>query len=305
MNLSISTAPHIRGKDSVQSIMLDVLIALLPTTIAGVYYFGKNALLLVVICVATAVLSEFLWSKLTNRPNSVKDLSAVVTGLILALNLPAGAPWWMGVIGSAVAIIIVKQLFGGIGDNFLNPALAARAVLLASWPAAMTTFTMPNYFNTVDAATTATPLDGLEASIPDLILGRIPGSIGEVCKIAILIGFIYLLARHVISWQVPVIFLGTTALLCWAFGSNPITSVLSGGVMFGAIFMATDYTTSPMTAKGQVIFAVGCGLLVAVIRSFGIYPEGVTYSILLMNIMTPLIDKYIAPKLYGEVKKNA
>lgn len=307
MNLTISTAPHIRCKDSVKTIMRDVLIALLPTTAAGVYLFGLNSALIVAVSVASAVLAEFVWQKLAKRPVRVKDLSAAVTGLIFALNLPPTAPWWMAMIGSAFAIIVVKQLFGGIGDNFLNPALAARALLLASWPARMTQFVAPTYFSGADAVSSATVLSesGLQARYIDMFLGRIPGTIGEVCKVAILIGFAYLLIRRVISWQVPVIILAVVALLSYIFGSDPLTAILSGGVMFGAVFMATDYTTSPMTAKGQIIFAVGIGVIIVLIRKFGSYPEGVTYAILFMNIVAPLIDKYVAPRLYGEVKKHA
>lgn len=307
MNLTISTAPHIRCKDSVKTIMRDVLIALLPTTAAGIYLFGLNSALIVAVSVASAVLAEFVWQKLAKRPVRVKDLSAAVTGLIFALNLPPTAPWWMAMIGSAFAIIVVKQLFGGIGDNFLNPALAARALLLASWPARMTQFVAPTYFSGADAVSSATVLSesGLQARYIDMFLGRIPGTIGEVCKVAILIGFAYLLIRRVISWQVPVIILAVVALLSWIFGSDPLTAILSGGVMFGAVFMATDYTTSPMTAKGQIIFAVGIGVIIVLIRKFGSYPEGVTYAILFMNIVAPLIDKYVAPRLYGEVKKHA
>lgn len=307
MNLTISTAPHIRCKDSVKTIMRDVLIALLPTTAAGIYLFGLNSALIVAVSVASAVLAEFVWQKLAKRPVRVKDLSAAVTGLIFALNLPPTAPWWMAMIGSAFAIIVVKQLFGGIGDNFLNPALAARALLLASWPARMTQFVAPTYFSGADAVSSATVLSesGLQARYIDMFLGRIPGTIGEVCKVAILIGFAYLLIRRVISWQVPVIILAIVALLSWIFGSDPLTAILSGGVMFGAVFMATDYTTSPMTAKGQIIFAVGIGVIIVLIRKFGSYPEGVTYAILFMNIVAPLVDKYVAPRLYGEVKKHA
>lgn len=307
MNLTISTAPHIRCKDSVKTIMRDVLIALLPTTAAGIYLFGLNSALIVAVSVASAVLAEFVWQKLAKRPVRVKDLSAAVTGLIFAHNLPPTAPWWMAMIGSAFAIIVVKQLFGGIGDNFLNPALAARALLLASWPARMTQFVLPTYFSGADAVSSATVLSesGLQARYIDMFLGRIPGTIGEVCKVAILIGFAYLLIRRVISWQVPVIILAVVALLSYIFGSDPLTAILSGGVMFGAVFMATDYTTSPMTAKGQIIFAVGIGVIIVLIRKFGSYPEGVTYAILFMNIVAPLIDKYVAPRLYGEVKKHA
>ena len=312
MKLSISLAPHVRGNDSVRSIMLDVIIALFPATAFGVYLFGLRAAVLIFLSILSAVLAEYAWQRLSKREVRVGDLSAVVTGLIFELNLPQAAPWWIAVLGSAFAIVIVKQLFGGIGDNFLNPAITARAVMLASWPVYMTTFTAPTYFTGVEAATSATPLAGLDKSYYDLFMGNVPGCIGEVCKAAILIGFIYLLLRKVISWQIPVVMVATAALGIWIFGGNgglftgePLRAVLSGGLLFGAVFMATDYTTSPMTGKGQIVFAAGCGLLVAIIRSFGSYPEGVTYAIMLMNVATPLIDKFIAPKLYGEVRSNA
>ena len=228
-----------------------------------------------------------------------------MTGLILGLNLPPTAPWWMAMVGSAFAIIIVKELFGGIGSNFMNPALTARAVLLASWPVFMTNFVNPTYWaEGVDAVTTATPLATGSVATLDLLLGRIPGSIGEVSKIMILVGLAYLLITRTISWRIPVIMVATTGLLSWAFGSDPLAAVLSGGLLFGAVFMATDYTTSPMTAKGQALYAVGCGLIVAVIRAFGNYPEGVTYGILVMNVATPLIDKFIKNRVYGHRKEE-
>ena len=215
----------------------------------------------------------------------------------------------MILIGAVVAIGLVKQLFGGIGDNFLNPALAARAVLLASWPARMTaTNTASAYplpFDTVTSATVLTPDSALNPSMVDLLVGRIPGTIGEVCKVAILLGFVYLLLRRTITWHIPVVMVGTFALCAWAFGLDPLVSVLSGGVLFGAVFMATDYVTSPMTKWGQVIYAAGAGLIVALIRAFGSYPEGVTYAILLMNVATPLIDRAVRPRIYGEVKTHA
>lgn len=308
MNLKVSVAPHLHTKNTVQSIMRDVIIALLPTTAFGIYAFGLNAALLVAVSVAACVLSEYVWQKLAKKKVSISDLSAAVTGLILALNLPPTAPWWIAVIGSVFAIIVVKQLFGGIGDNFLNPAMAARAALLASFSVRMTTFVMPTFFSAADAVTSATPLSGAARPMLDLFIGNIPGTIGEVSKAAILIGFLYLLFRRVIKWHIPVIFTGVGALLTWLFSGlaiDPLTAALSGGLLFGAVFMATDYTTNPATVKGEVVFAAGCGLLVAVIRCFGSYPEGVTYAILLMNIATPLIDKYMKPKRFGEVLKDA
>ena len=328
MKLKVSTAPHVHSKNSVERIMLDVIIALLPTAAVGVYLFGYMAGLHIIVGVASAVLAEYAWQKLNKKTVTISDFSAALTGFLVALNVPVNAPVWITFIGSVVAIIMVKQLFGGIGDNFLNPALTARAILLASWPTHMNAFTSPSMFGTVDAVSAATPLTAnyvsgasdaassatsvaVNYSYTDLLLGNIPGTIGEVCKIAILIGFVYLLIRGVITWHIPVIMVGAVALFTWVLGGNegvftgdPLYAVLSGGLLFGAVFMATDYTTNPMTRKGEVISAVGCGLIVALIREYGSYHEGVTYAILIMNIVTPLLDKYIAPKLYGRVKKN-
>lgn len=309
--MRISCAPHIRQTDTTQSIMRDVIIALLPTAIAGVAFFGANSLMLLAVSIASAVLAEFLFQKITKRPVRFYDFSAIVTGLLMGLNLPPTAPWWIAMIGSAIAIVLVKELFGGIGDNFMNPALAARAVLLASWGMRMSTYILPCSFSGVDAVSTATPLSGTAGvagtTYFDAFFGNMGGTIGEVCKVAILCGFVYLLIRKTISWRIPVIFLVTTAVFCWIFGGDPLLSILTGGVLFGAVFMAPDYTTSPMTAKGQIVYAIGCGLIVAIIRTFGSYPEGVTYAILLMNIVTPLIDKYMKPRVYGKgkVKANA
>ncbi|HIS00679.1 MAG TPA: RnfABCDGE type electron transport complex subunit D [Candidatus Excrementavichristensenella intestinipullorum] len=305
MNLRLSIAPHIRSGETTSRLMLNVIIALVPCAIAGIYNFGVNALVVLAVSMVTAVAAEYLFQVIARRPVRVGDLSALVTGLILGLNLPPTAPWWMAMVGSAFAIIIVKELFGGIGSNFMNPALTARAVLLASWPVFMTTFVNPTYWaEGVDAVTTATPLATGGVAPLDLLLGRIPGSIGEVSKIMILVGLAYLLITRTISWRIPVIMVATTGLLSWAFGSDPLAAVLSGGLLFGAVFMATDYTTSPMTAKGQAVYAVGCGLIVAVIRAFGNYPEGVTYGILVMNVATPLIDKFIRNRVYGHRKEE-
>ena len=305
MNLRLSIAPHIRSGETTSRLMLNVIIALVPCAIAGIYNFGVNALVVLAVSMVTAVAAEYLFQVIARRPVRVGDLSALVTGLILGLNLPPTAPWWMAMVGSAFAIIIVKELFGGIGSNFMNPALTARAVLLASWPVFMTTFVNPTYWaEGVDAVTTATPLATGGVAPLDLLLGRIPGSIGEVSKIMILVGLAYLLITRTISWRIPVIMVATTGLLSWAFGSDPLAAVLSGGLLFGAVFMATDYTTSPMTAKGQAVYAVGCGLIVAVIRAFGNYPEGVTYGILVMNVATPLIDKFIKNRVYGHRKEE-
>ena len=284
MSLHVSSAPHVHSKDSTQTIMRDVLIAMLPTTVMGVYCFGFNAALLCVLGVAAAVLAEYGYQKMTRQRVRIGDLSAAVTGLI--------------------AIVLVKQLFGGIGDNFMNPALTARGIMLASWPVRMTAWYLPTFCKGVDAVSSATVLGGYEASTYDMFMGFIPGTIGEVSKIAILIGFAYLLIRKVISWRIPVVFVGTFAVLAAIFrmDQDVLTSVLSGGLLFGAVFMATDYTTSPMTEVGQYIYAFGCGLILAVIRKWGSYTEGVTYAILIMNVATPLIDKFVKIRVYGQEK---
>ena len=292
MSLYMSTAPHVRSPQNTRSLMGDVLIALAPTTIAGIYFFGVSAAIVVALATASAILFEYLWQKLTHKTVRIGDLSAAVTGLLVGLNLPPTAPWWLPIIGSGLAIILVKQLFGGIGDNFVNPALAARGILLASWPVRMTAFVLPTCFSGADATTSAT------------VLGNIPGCIGEVCKAAILLGFLYMLIRGVITWRIPVTFLAVVFVFSAILGNDPLQAILCGGVMLGAVFMATDYTTSPMSAKGQFIYAAGCGIIVVIIRNFCNYPEGVTYAILVMNIVTPLLDKYVKPRLYGRLKEE-
>lgn len=304
MNLRISTAPHVHNPVNTKRLMLNVLIALLPVTVYGVYAFGLYALMLLAVSSAGAVLAEFAWQKITKQKVRIGDLSALVTGLIMGLNLPARAPWWIALIGSFFAIIIVKQLFGGLGDNFLNPAMAARAVLLASWPARMTSYVAPTFFSGADAVSTATPLMTRSASLQDLFLGNIPGTIGEVCKAAILLGFLYLLFTGTITWRIPVVITATVFVLSFAFGNDPVQAILSGGMLFGAVFMATDYVTNPMTPWGQVIYAFGIGLIITIIRQFGSYPEGVTYAILLMNIATPLIDRFLPARIYGHQKEG-
>ncbi|MFQ9979254.1 RnfABCDGE type electron transport complex subunit D [Clostridium cadaveris] len=307
--LTLSSSPHIRTNESVQTIMRDVLIALLPAALAGIYFFKMRAALVMIVAVAAAVLSEYLWQRLTHKDITVGDLSAAVTGLLLAFNVPPTMPLWMVAVGSVFAVLIVKQLFGGIGQNIVNPALAGRAFLLASWPIAMTTWTL-------DGATTATPLAILKAgegTLPTLsqaFIGNIGGCIGETSALALLIGFIYLLYRRVISWEIPVVYIGTVAILTTVIGrngfmtGNGIYEIFTGGLMLGAIFMATDYTTTPMTKKGQVIFALGCGIIATIIRTIGGYPEGVSYSILIMNLCVPLIDKFATPRTFGEAKKH-
>ena len=309
MRLSLSSGPHIRAKSDTRLTMLDVLIALLPTTAAGIYFFGTRAALLLAVSVASCVLFEALWCALGHRKSTAGDLSAAVTGLLLGLNLPSSAPWWLPVIGAAFAILVIKQLFGGLGATFLNPALAAHAALLSSWPAHLTTFLLPqrplvvNTAAVADAATAATPLTAKSSSYLDLFLGNIPGCIGEVCKAALILGLLYLLVRKVIGWQIPVVMVATVALLSWALGEDPLQAVLSGGLLLGAIFMATDYSTSPLTVKGQIIYAIGCGFITFMIRIFGNYPEGVSFSILLMNIIAPHITNLTLNKPLGGVSK--
>ena len=304
MKLVISASPHIDSGATTRKIMGDVLIALLPALIAAVIIFGWRALLVTAVCAAACVFFEWGFEKLCRKPSTIDDLSAVVTGVILAYNLPVSIPLWQAVFGCLVAIVAVKQLFGGIGDNFMNPALTARGIMLASWPVRMTAWYLPTFCKGVDAISSATVLGGYEASTYDMFMGFIPGTIGEVSKIAILIGFAYLLIRKVISWRIPVVFVGTFAVLAAIFrmDQDVLTSVLSGGLLFGAVFMATDYTTSPMTEVGQYIYAFGCGLILAVIRKWGSYTEGVTYAILIMNVATPLIDKFGKIRVYGQEK---
>lgn len=311
----VSSSPHIRSGETTKRIMLDVIIALMPAFFAGVFYFGFRALTVTAVAVVFAVVTEYVMQKIMGRPITINDLSAVVTGILLAFNVPATAPLWMVAIGSIFAIAIVKQAFGGVGHNFMNPALAARAMMLASWPVRMTTWVAPG----ADAVSTATSLaiakNGVEAagqalpSVWNLFIGNVGGCIGETSALALLIGGIYLIYKGVISPRVPVSYIGTVAVLALLFGGlDPymmIYHVFAGGLFLGAIFMATDYSTTPMTAKGQIIMGIGAGVLTSVIRFFGGYPEGVSYSILLMNIATPLIDRYTMPRKFGEVKKSA
>ncbi|MCR3956815.1 MAG: RnfABCDGE type electron transport complex subunit D [Gudongella sp.] len=303
--LIVSQSPHIRSDESVKRTMLDVIIALVPAMIGSVYFFGFDAIRLLLITVVAALIFEYGIQKLFKKPVRIMDLSAVVTGVLLALNLPAGTPWWVAVFGAAFAIIIVKEFFGGIGQNFMNPALGARAALVASWPGIMTAYTNP------DGISAATPLGILKAgegslpAIQRMIFGDIGGVIGETSAILLLIGGLYLIIRNVIDWKIPVIYIATTSVVLMLLGvdsSNLTYHVLGGGLILGAFFMATDYASSPVTPKGKIIFAIGCGLLTALIRVKGGLPEGVSYSILIMNVATPLIEKLTRPKVFGEVK---
>lgn len=318
-NIVVSSSPHIRSNARTSHIMRDVCIALVPSLIASVIYFGIRSAYITALCMIFCVGSEFLWQKLTRSPVTVSDGTAAVTGMLLAFNLPVSAPWWICLIGSVVAIVIAKQFFGGTGHNFMNPALVGRAFLLASWPVIMTKWTAPfttGFKISPDVVTSATPLAIMkgtaEGQLPDMLdmfLGNMGGCIGEVSSLALLLGGAYLVIRKVISVRIPATFILTVAVLTYIFPASGLTglesagyNVLSGGLFLGAIFMATDYVTSPITARGQLIFGFGCGVLTFVIRRFGAYPEGVSYSILLMNVATPLIDRWTKPKPFGAVK---
>ena len=323
LKLIASSSPHIRSNENTRSIMLDVIIAMLPALFWAVYNFGFKALLTTVISVVACLFWEWLYRKLLKKPQSIGDLSAVVTGMLLAFVCPPSLPWWANVIGAFFSIVVVKQLYGGIGCNFLNPALAGRAILLASYATAMTTWTLPtSKIDTV--ASSATPLAIMKEgtvekftelttnySVADMFIGRVGGSLGEVSALALLLGGAWLLIRKVISWHTPVAFIGTVAIITLISAPAGIDNVqymlynvFGGGLMLGAIFMATDYATSPVTKPGQLIFGIGCGLITCFIRRFGSYPEGVCYSILIMNCTTWLLDKYIRPTIYGAVKKE-
>ena len=306
----MSPSPHVRSSESTARIMRDVIIALLPATAFGVYIFGLNALWVVLSSVAAAMLTEALLQKLMNKKITVSDGSAALTGLLLALNLPPAVPIWIPILGSVFAIAIVKQCFGGLGHNFINPALAARAFLLVSWPTVMTTWTIPG----ADAISSATPLGALKmgealSSYQDMFIGNIGGCIGETSAIALIIGGLYLIVRRVIDPRIPFVYIGTVALFTWVAGpsglftGNALYHILGGGLMLGAFFMATDYTTSPMSGTAKVVFAAGCGVLTSVIRLWGGYPEGVSYSILIMNLVVPLLDKAFVPKRFGGAVK--
>lgn len=303
--LTVASSPHIKRPDTTRGIMSDVVIALAPAATYGCILFGLRALAVLITSVSVAVLCEFLWNKALKKPNTIKDMSAVVTGLLLGMNLPPTLPLWQAAIGSAAAIIVVKQMFGGLGHNFANPAIAARIILLVSFPASMTRFTEP----VSDAVTSATPLAGTAGtlSFKTLFFGMHAGSIGETSAFLLIVGGLYLVIRRVITPVIPVCFIGTVALLSLIAGESVMLSVFGGGLILGAVFMATDYTTSPTTPLGKAIFAVGCGIITFVIRKFGSLPEGVSYSILLMNILVPHINRFTLSKPFGfeKVKEAA
>ncbi len=319
LKLIATSSPHIRGKETTRSIMLDVIIALIPALVFACFNWGLRAFSVTLFSVIACVFFEWLYRKVMKKNQSIGDLSAVVTGILLAFVCPVTIPYWMILIGDFFAIIIVKQLFGGIGCNFVNPALAGRAALLASYAGSMTSwadFGMLSMFGSPDAVTTATPLAMMKGgnvieltqkySLSDMFVGLIPGSIGEVSALALTLGGLYLLWRGVINWHTPVCYIATVAILTFLFPQHGaghaewmLYQVLSGGLILGAFFMATDYATSPVTKKGQVIFGIGCGLFTVLIRYFGSYNEGVCYSIMVMNLFVALIDRYTRPKRFG------
>lgn len=321
--LIVSSSPHVRSNEDTSYIMKQVIIALLPAAVAGVYFFRLNALSAMFFCILGTVGTEFLYQKFTKQKSTIGDFSAVVTGLLLAFNVPASLPWWMCLVGGIFAILVVKMVFGGIGCNFVNPALAARAFLLASFPVAMTAWTQPgvNWIGkNLDAVTTATPLSFLKngaagladissngISLADMMIGNIGGCIGETSAILLLLGGVYLMYKGIINYVIPVFYIATVFILTFLLGGFNITfaiyQLFAGGLILGGFFMLTDYTTSPMTKKGQIIYAVLAGLITTVIRMYGGYPEGVSYSILLVNCLAPLIDKFVRNRVFGEVAK--
>ncbi|WP_303790769.1 RnfABCDGE type electron transport complex subunit D [Ruminococcus flavefaciens] len=308
--LIVSPSPHDENYTKTTNIMLNVIIALLPAWGAAIYFFGMRVIPLTAVCIGSCIFFEYICRQMMKRDNTISDLSAVVTGLILAMNLPSTLPYWMAVIGSFIAIVIVKQLFGGLGQNFANPAITARIVLMISFPAAMTRWVEPFTHTDLDAVSGATPLPlaGTENAFSylDLFLGKTGGCLGETCSAALLIGGLYLAARKIISLAAPISFIGSLFILSWIGGSDPLYQILAGGVFLGAFFMATDYATTPITTKGKIVFGLGCGIITFIIRRFGSYPEGVSFSILLMNVLTPYIEQLTRTKVLGakEAEKN-
>ena len=304
--LNVSSSPHVRSNETTQSIMVDVAIAMLPATAFGVFQFGLHALLVLIVTIAACVLSEYVFEKITKRPCTISDFSAVVTGMILALNMPPEIALWIPALGGVFAIIVVKQLYGGLGQNFMNPALAARCFLLISFTGQMSAFTL-------DGWTGATPLAVLKAGesvdVAAMFIGKIPGTIGEVSVIALLIGAAYLVVKKVISLRIPVTYILTTAVFVFIFGQQDLNYVLAhlcgGGLIFGAFFMATDYVTSPITPKGQIVFGILLGILTGLFRIFGGSAEGVSYAIIFCNLLVPLIERFTLPTPFGKEGKKS
>ena len=309
--LHVSSSPHVRDTVTTKNIMYDVLIAMIPAAAFGVYQFGFNALLVIILTMAACVLSEYIFEKAMKRPITIADGSALVTGMILALNMPPEIPVWVPVLGGVFAIIVVKQLYGGLGQNFMNPALAARCFLLISFAGMMNDFSSASLgFDSVSGATPLAMLrSGETVDLAALVIGRIPGTIGEVSVLALLIGAVYMLVKKVISPRIPLIYIGTAAVFLFLFGGfDPyyvICEVCSGGLIFGAFFMATDYVTSPITPKGQIVYGVIFGLLTGIFRLWGASPEGVSYAIILSNLLVPMIERVTLPKAFGKEGKKS
>ena len=304
--LIVNISPHIYTPRNTQSIMRDVVFALVPALVASGYFFGMRAILVVLVCVVTCIISEIACRMIMKRPVTVSDGSAALTGILLAFCLPPAIPFWTAAIGSCISIVIGKELFGGLGHNPFNPALVGRAALLASWPVHMTVWSKPLRMlaGSVDVITAATPLARLKEGIYsagslDLFLGQVAGSLGETSVLALMIGGLYLLGRKVIGWRIPFSYIATVAVFAGLAGQNITYHICAGGLMLGAFFMATDYVTSPITPRGKIVFGIGCGLLTMLIRLYGGFPEGVCYAILLMNALTPLIERYTQPRMYG------
>ena len=307
-NLTVTSSPHLRSSRSTRSIMQEVCLALAPAGIAGIVLFGWYALAIIVTSVLSCVVSEYAFQRFNHRKVLIGDWSAVVTGLLLAYNIPANAPLWIPLIGGMIAIILVKQCFGGLGGNFMNPALTARAILFVSWANIMSDYPITRFMT--DSATSATPLvqlqEGKLVNYMDLMPGNCGGVLGETCKIAIILGGLYLILRGIVDWRIPVCFIGS-AFVCYLIQDGfqvAYAQILSGGLMLGAFFMATDYVTCPMSGLGRIIMGIGCGVLLFVIRSYASYVEGCSFAILFMNVMTPLIDRFTAGRLFGEVKRH-
>ncbi|MCL2230623.1 MAG: RnfABCDGE type electron transport complex subunit D [Treponema sp.] len=310
--VTVSSPPHMYGTDTIEKRMRDVLIALFPAFCFAIYHYGIGALSTMAVAVGSALLAEYLYQRIMGKPVTVNDFSAAITGLLLAFNLPPDVPFWIPIIGSFFAIIVVKQLFGGLGSNFINPALAARAFLLASFPVYMVGW---RFAESPDIVTSATYLAAIKANpsfTPEfsdymaLLFGKVGGCVGETSAVALFIGGIYLLVRRIINWRIPVFYIGSFAVFAFIFGRTGLFhgrdilfEVLNGGLIMGAFFMATDYATSPITPHGKIVFGIGCGFLTVFIRFFSAYPEGVSYAIIIMNLFVPLIDKYIRPRVYG------
>ncbi|MCD8018981.1 MAG: RnfABCDGE type electron transport complex subunit D [Clostridiales bacterium] len=311
---NVSANPHVRDKASTHSIMLDVIIALIPATIFGFWNFGIHAIINTIICIATCVICEYAWQRLMHKKITINDMSATLTGLLLALNLPPEVPFWLPIIGGAFAIIVVKQVFGGLGQNFMNPALGARCFLLISFAGLMTDFSYTGFGGSFDATTSATPLAALKAgesvNLLSMFIGNEAGTVGETSALLLLIGGIYLIVRKVISWRIPVIYIVTLGVFVLLFGGHGFDltylaqELCGGGLMLGAFFMATDYVTSPITPNGQIVFALLLGILTGIFRLFGGSAEGVSYAIIFCNLLVPLIERFTTPTAFGKGGKK-